>query len=504
MVFECCVSQGISAAWNSSGTIAGLELGNFPIGIVVQTQSGTTSICGNRIGTDLVGTGAKPNEIGVLVPIEADTVQIGRACPEGVGGNLISGNSEWGVIAAGASIEIDDNLVGTDESGTAPLPNGPVNPEAFGGGIYVPSQANFVTIGGIDIGALPHNVIAFNRGPGVYVGDDAALTTIRQNSIHSNDGLGIERVPSFVIPEIESVAEITAGTTTVIGALDAAPNTEYDLEFFANEECDPSGFGEGRYFVGSFGDEVETDDTGSAGFTSTLLALTLPAAHFFTATATDASKTVTSEFSNCVASPVTPPPPEEGQQQQQQPPPPPEATPVNGKSVTVVRKSGRVLVKVPGSNKFVPLEGLGAIPIGSIIDATNGRVTLTSVDAKGAEQSGDFYDGQFQVVQQEGGALVTLRLRGGDFSSCKRAGGSRAHAAKRSGRKLWGSGRGRFRTQGNFGSASVRGTVWLTVDQCKGTFFKVRRGVVTVSDFVADKTFSLPTGKGYWAKKQGA
>ena len=36
------------------------------------------------------------------------------------------------------------------------------------------------------------------------------------------------------------------------------------------------------------------------------------------------------------------------------------------------------------------------------------------------------------------------------------------------------------------------GTIWLTSDQCNGTLFKVRRGVVTVTDFVLDKTVSLP------------
>ena len=154
-------------------------------------------------------------------------------------------------------------------------------------------------------------------------------------------------------------------------------------------------------------------------------------------------------------------------------------------------KSGRVLIKVPGSNKFVPLGDLRSIPVGSIVDATNGRVTLTSVDANGVEQSADFYEGRFQISQAAGGALVTLRLRGGDFSSCSKAGSS-ARASKRSGRKLWGSGSGRFRTQGNFGSASVRGTIWLTADQCNGTLFKVRRGVVTVTDFALDKTTLTP------------
>jgi hypothetical protein len=169
-----------------------------------------------------------------------------------------------------------------------------------------------------------------------------------------------------------------------------------------------------------------------------------------------------------------------------------------------VPASGVVLIKLPGSKKFVRLDKLESIPVGAIIDATRGKVTLTSVDAQGTAQSADFYGGSFKVLQKPGDATITLRLSGGDFSSCRRKGRrAKARASKRSGRKLWGSGKGRFRTEGNFGSASVRGTIWLTLDQCKGTFFKVRRGTVAVTDFVADKTFALEPGKGYWAKRGG-
>jgi CSLREA domain-containing protein len=498
-VIEGGQTWGIQAAVNSKVRIEGLAIGGFYIGVWIGSEFGA-DLCGNRIGTNPAGTAANPNWIGVAITSYGRGVRVGRGCPEEFGGNLISGNSEWGVEVAGDEVGIDDNLVGTKAVGTAPLPNGTPPPQPFGGGIYVTSQADEVLVGGTDLAGLPHNVIAFNRGPGVLLGDDANFTTVRQNSIHSNTGLGIERESGTLFAEIASVAEIVNGTTTVTGTVHGVANTEYELEFFSSEACDPSGFGEGRYFVGSIGDEIETDGSGQGEFSATLLALVLPAAHFFTLTATDASKTMTSQFSNCVSAPQTP---EEEQQPPPQPPPPPPLppTPVNGRSVTVVPKSGRVLVKVPGSNKFVPLEDLESVPVGSIIDATNGRVTLTSVDANGVTQTADFYEGRFQILQKEGGALVTLRLRGGDFSSCPKAGSS-ARAAKRSGRKLWGSGAGRFRTQGNFGAASVRGTIWLTVDQCKGTFFKVRKGVVTVTDFVADKVLSLPAGKSYWAKKQ--
>jgi CSLREA domain-containing protein len=488
---------GLQSAINSKVRIEGLAIGGFYIGVWIGSEN-SAEVCGNRIGTNLAGTAANPNWIGVAITSYADGVRVGRACPEEIGGNQISGNSEWGIVADGSEVEIDQNLVGTDESGGAPLPNGPESVEFEGGGIVIEEHAIELTVGGIDDLSLPHNVIAFNRGPGVVVESGATFATIRANSIYSNQGRGIESPASTVTAEITSVAEVVNGTTTVTGTVQGVPNRGYDLEFFSSEACDPSGFGEGRFFLASTGDEIETDASGSADFSASLLGLVMPASHFFTLTATDVPKTSTSEFSNCVSAP---PPPEGGDKLLPPPPPPPPPTPVNGKSVTVAPKSGRVLIKLPGSDQFVPLVALESIPVGSIIDATNGRVTLTSVDANGVTQTADFYEGRFQVLQSAGGALVTLRLRGGDFSSCPKAGSS-ARAAKRSGRKLWGSGAGRFRTQGNFGAASVRGTIWLTVDQCKGTFFKVRRGVVTVSDFVADKTLSLPAGQSYWAKKQ--
>jgi ferric-dicitrate binding protein FerR (iron transport regulator) len=47
-------------------------------------------------------------------------------------------------------------------------------------------------------------------------------------------------------------------------------------------------------------------------------------------------------------------------------------------------------------------------------------------------------------------------------------------------RKLWGDGRGRFRTRGRYGAATVRGTKWVTQDRCNGTLVRVVRGRVRV------------------------
>ena len=98
---------------------------------------------------------------------------------------------------------------------------------------------------------------------------------------------------------------------------------------------------------------------------------------------------------------------------------------------------------------------------------------------------------------------MVLKLRGP--LNCGKGGGSgrvagRLERGGRKSRKLWGSGKGNFRTEGNNGSATVRGTIWLTEDRCDGTFFKVRRGVVTIRDFGADETFPLGKGKSYLAQ----
>lgn len=210
-----------------------------------------------------------------------------------------------------------------------------------------------------------------------------------------------------------------------------------------------------------------------------------------------------------------PPPPEEEKKPEgtppSKPPAPPsvaktEPEPSNGEKVVVAPEDGKVLIKLPGTNKYVKLEELKEIPIGAVIDATKGKVQLTSIDPDGTEQTATFFGGVFMVKQKEGSDLVVLELL--DTGSCPATGtaiGGRlpnvlARPGKGTSGKLWGSGHGNFRTEGNQGSATVRGTIWLVEDRCDGTtFFKTRRGVVSVRDFVLHKTLPLPAGKTYVA-----
>ncbi|HET7443880.1 MAG TPA: hypothetical protein VFJ57_04410 [Solirubrobacterales bacterium] len=175
--------------------------------------------------------------------------------------------------------------------------------------------------------------------------------------------------------------------------------------------------------------------------------------------------------------------------------------PDNGESVAVAPEEGKVLVQRPGQKKPTELKEGQTIPVGSLVDATNGKVLLTSVNAAGETQSAVFYGGKFLVQQHDGSGLVILELKGGDFNSCgSEARKSGATTSGRKGRRLWGSGHGNFRTEGSYGSATVQGTIWFTEDRCGSTFFKVRRGVVSIRDFGAGKTFPLPAGKSYLAK----
>ena len=202
----------------------------------------------------------------------------------------------------------------------------------------------------------------------------------------------------------------------------------------------------------------------------------------------------------------------------------PPAPPSPGKSVVVRVVSGTVTIKYPagkapaGTGKgFVPLTGAVNVPMGSVIDTTKGRIALTSAaDTAGKKtQTADFYDGIFQVKQsvpkkkpKKAAPLVTDLVMKDQIarSQCAPLKGARSAVAdKKKGPKsvlgkLWGNGKGKFRTNGKYSSATVRGTIWLVQDRCEGTLTTVKRGTVAVRDFKRKKTVSVKAGHSYLAR----
>jgi hypothetical protein len=188
--------------------------------------------------------------------------------------------------------------------------------------------------------------------------------------------------------------------------------------------------------------------------------------------------------------------------------------PVPGKSVAIGLVSGKVFFKSPGGRR-TQLKGDTTIPVGSQIDTVRGRVELTSAaTGTGATtQKSDFYQGTFTVKQKRptgnrAAALTTdITLAGASRSQCASARGASAASVSKKKKgahavlgKLWGNGKGKFRTNGKYSSATVRGTIWLTTERCDGTLTTVKRGTVSVRDLRRHRTVTVRAGHSYLAQ----
>ena len=180
-----------------------------------------------------------------------------------------------------------------------------------------------------------------------------------------------------------------------------------------------------------------------------------------------------------------------------------------GETVKVEAVAGKVATKSQGESSFTRLRGEDLIEVGCQVDTRVGTVGLTSAAPGERTQRASLNRGIFRVSQRKRQAETTLTLTGplrcGKRRTARSGGAtsSRATVSGGSSRRLWGSGKGRFKTKGNKGSASVRGTRWLVEDRCDGTtLFKVARGVVAVRDDVRRKTITLKAGKSYVAGKK--
>jgi hypothetical protein len=175
--------------------------------------------------------------------------------------------------------------------------------------------------------------------------------------------------------------------------------------------------------------------------------------------------------------------------------------PVPGETINATLSRGIVKVKVPGSDEFFTLRDDQQLPMGTTFDTSKGRVNLIAAkNNSGATQRAWFYQGVFKVNQSKGKKpLTTLAMTG----KLQCAGGGKANAAakKKRKRRLWGDGKGRFRTKGKHSAATVVGTKWLVEDRCNGTLTRVLRGKVRVRDFKRRKTILVRAGHKYFAKR---
>ena len=304
------VVGGVTAA------LGNLISGNVNDGIFLD-DAADNMVLDNRIGTDAAGIAALAPAATTTAGVELNDGASGNV----VGGNLISGVAGAGVLIRGTSTVtgntlsnrnvIAGNRIGTDATGLNPVPDG-------GAGVLVNAGAFLNTIGGTAPGA--GNVIAFNRNAGVYV-ESGAGNGILGNSIFSNAALGIDLAPPGVTPNSPEphaggpnfnqnfpvlTSVINAGATTAIaGTLDGVAGSAYRIEVFASVAADPSGFGQGRTYLGSV--TVTAGADGVAAFQFSAPATLAGPGRSITSTATLLTPTSTdpgddtSEFSRAVA-----------------------------------------------------------------------------------------------------------------------------------------------------------------------------------------------------------
>jgi hypothetical protein len=292
---------------------------------------------GNYIGTDVTGAIGLGNGGSGLYIAAPGQNQIGG--PTSATGNVISANRLDGITIVGfagplsggstAQNRVQGNRIGTNAAGSDAvdyLGNG-------GRGIAIYNSSNNM-IGSSMVGAgaaTEGNVIGFNGGAGVSVEGSAGAgstpgtadgNTIVRNSIFSNGGLGIDLVNGYEgvtpndprdadggpntlqnFPLISRASATSATVTTVRYSLNSAPSRAYRIDFYASPAPDPSGFGEGKTYLGSA--QVTTDSNGNANGSANL-PTGVEAGSYVTATATfsGAANTSpnggTSEFSQAV------------------------------------------------------------------------------------------------------------------------------------------------------------------------------------------------------------
>ena len=328
-------SQGIlidGGAKNNSigGAVTGTRnviSGNQARGVYI-SGTGTTGnrVEGNYVGTNLTGTSAIANQFdGVAVSLAASNNIIGGLTnvPGTGAGNLVSGNLSSGISLVDnvSNNSVFGNAIGVAADGTSALPNQPGL--QAGWGILVES-ANNNTIGNIANGA---NLIANNSGPGIGIlaSRSAAIgNTLRGNRITNNGGLGIDLVVSGSTdgvtandagdgdggannlqnyPVLASATQSGAGQPLALqGTLNSTAGRTFTIDAFANVAADPSGFGEGQNYLGSFSVSTPGGAITRAvtTFNQSLNVTGNLANQLITLTATDNTTGDTSEFSRAV------------------------------------------------------------------------------------------------------------------------------------------------------------------------------------------------------------
>lgn len=305
------VNEGVNIQWgaqnNSVGGLipgAGNLISANAVGVALrQPTTAANVVQGNLLGTDFTGLRRMGNGYaGVEICCGASGNTIGGLVP---GARNVIADSSFGVHITDPDTNVNvvqGNFIGTDITGAVGMNCGT-------DAIDIVNGASRNIIGGTADGA--GNVLYWSNRNGVTVEGTPAPTgnTISRNSIYGNAGLGIDLGADGVTRNraggpfsgpnllqnapVITVASFAAGSATISGKLNSAPNATFSIELFSNPSAHASGYGEGRVFLKTV--IATTDSAGNATF-STVAPVPPPVGSVVSATATDAAGN-TSEFS---------------------------------------------------------------------------------------------------------------------------------------------------------------------------------------------------------------
>jgi hypothetical protein len=182
--------------------VRGLAINRFQNGIGLSGGGGNT-IVGNHLGTDVTGAAELPNTDTGVALWDSDKNAIGGTSPGDR--NVISGNNGAGVSIRGSSTDnvIRGNYIGTDATGSVPLPN-----------LHGVSLAGAAGPGNIVGGPAPgaRNVISGNEGAGVLFWNGAQGNSVEGNFI------GTDADGEIALPNVIGVSVSGASGNTIGGA----------------------------------------------------------------------------------------------------------------------------------------------------------------------------------------------------------------------------------------------------------------------------------------------
>jgi hypothetical protein len=257
------ISAILGATYNSIGGPGAGERnvisGNGNAGVVIES-SGTyyNRVVGNLIGVAADGVTPIPNGGGVVIANGAAYNVVGGTTANPANANVISGNNGAGVWITASSTNnyVMGNAIGaTALTGGVGLGNG-------GPGVYISSYSTGNVIGGMDpadgTAGDASNVIAFNGFDGVNMKAESSLTNVvSRNSIHDNSPLGIDlgdngtadgdTSPYYRAPILNG-AYLYSNFTIVSGTLHNGTDAA-TLQFYSNDNVDPSGTGQGQTYL---------------------------------------------------------------------------------------------------------------------------------------------------------------------------------------------------------------------------------------------------------------